>query len=112
MPDIGTIESTLAIIISLGAMMGWMWRSITARIDRDLKDLNKSISDEKADRAREDADIRHDVKNLATKQDALAREHVASVQRIVAVETTMVHVKDTLDRMDANVLALLKRDQQ
>jgi hypothetical protein len=33
------------------------------------------------------------------------------VQRIVVVETTMIHLKDTLDRLDKNLLALLKRDQ-
>lgn len=73
--------------------------------------MGRDITSEASERAREDADIRHDLKNLATKQDALERQHTASVQRIVVVETTMMHVKDTLDRLGENVLALLKRDQ-
>lgn len=91
--------------------MGWVWRSLTARMDNDLKGVGRDITSEVSERARGIADVRHDLKNLTTKQDALERQHTASVQRIVVVETTMMHAKDTLDRLDENVLALLKRDQ-
>ena len=104
----GLIESTLAIIISLGTLLGFVWRSLTARIDRDLSDAKDDLEKETRARADGDDDLRHDLKNLASKQDALDRSHNATIQRVVATEATILAMKGSIDRTERNVDELVK----
>lgn len=104
----GLIESTLAIIISLGTLLGFVWKSLTARIDRDLKAAKDGLEKEAKARADDTADLRHDLKNLSMKQDALDRSHNSTIQRVVATEATILAMKGAIDRTERNVDELVK----
>jgi predicted nucleic acid-binding Zn-ribbon protein len=105
---LGLLESTLAIIISLGAIMGFVWKSLTARIDRDLKDAKDDLEKETKEREDDIKDVRHDLKNLATKQDALDRSHNDAVNRIVRVETDITSIKVSTARIDQTMGEIAK----
>lgn len=105
-----SIEAILAVVAAIVGMLGWLWRTATkaARIEACVEDLEDDLTKEETARKNDAADLRHDLKNLAMKQDALDRSHNATIQRVVATEATILAMKGAIDRTERNVDELVK----
>lgn len=96
-----TVESAIAVTTFIGGLLGWLWRTAAkaTKLETKVENLESDLGDEK-----------HARKNLSQEMKALDNQHQKAIQRIVAVETTVLSLKSAVDRIDQNVIALLKRD--
>lgn len=109
-----SIEAMIAVATAIIGALGWLWRtaakaaSKATRLENCIEDLEDDLVKEETARKTDAADLRHDIKNLASKQDALDRSHNATIQRVVATEATILAMKGAIDRTERNVDELVK----